>query len=501
MTAGSVGHDHLGFLLPRAAVRGRIYIPRYYNVEITDRLAALESTHDLVEIGAMIRRDELRVATGDEIGKMAYGTGSIPFVRTSDISNWEIKTDPKQGVSAEIYGQYAGKQDVRPGDIFLVRDGTYLIGSACMITEADARILFQSHILKLRVTETGAISSPLLLALLTTPIVRRQIRAKQFTADIIDTIGNRYQELVLPVPRSATDRLRFERDVLAVLEHRTRYRELLRKIPMWSEGMLLDLADEVPEHDDDAFELAGNVGFLIARDQLHRTIYVPRYYNPVLDRDLNALSTTHDLVALGDLVADGRVSFNTGIEVGKMAYGTGPVPFIRTSDLSNWELKADPKQSVSEELYEATKDRLDVRPGDIFVVRDGTYLVGTSCIVTEFDRKLLFAGGLYKFRSTDSELDPYLLLALFNTPIVRRQMRSKQFTRDIIDTLGRRIFEVYLPIPKDRARRAAIAAATREAVETRAELRNRARELAVEIEGPGATEEAAEEAEELLTAM
>jgi type I restriction enzyme M protein len=34
---------------------------------------------------------------------------------------------------------------------------------------------------------------------------------------------------------------------------------------------------------------------------------------------------------------------------------TGPVPFIWTSDLSNWELKADPKHGVSEELYKALK--------------------------------------------------------------------------------------------------------------------------------------------------
>lgn len=33
---------------------------------------------------------------------MAYGTGNIPFIRTSDISNWEIKADFKHGVSEEI---------------------------------------------------------------------------------------------------------------------------------------------------------------------------------------------------------------------------------------------------------------------------------------------------------------------------------------------------------------------------------------------------------------
>ena len=126
----------------------------------------------------------------------------------------------------------------------------------------------------------------------------------------------------------------------------------------------------------------------------------------------------------------------------------------------------------------------DVRAGDIFVVRDGTYLVGTSCILTEKDTKILYCGGLYKLRvEKQDRMDPYLLLALLNAPIVRRQMRSKQFTRDIIDTLGKRLFEVLLPIPKDAELAARIAAETRNVIDTRAKLRDRTKEIALEVEG------------------
>jgi type I restriction enzyme M protein len=62
--------------------------------------------------------------TGDEIGKLSYGTGRIPFIRTSDISNWELKIDPKKGVSEKIYKILKKKQDVKEQDILLVRDYT-----------------------------------------------------------------------------------------------------------------------------------------------------------------------------------------------------------------------------------------------------------------------------------------------------------------------------------------------------------------------------------------
>lgn len=70
-----------------------------------------------------------------------------------------------------------------------------------------------------------------------------------------------------------------------------------------------------------------------------------------------------------------------------------------------------------------------------------------------------------------------------NTPVVKRQIRAKQFTQDIIDTLGKRIFEVILPIPKDRGLREKIARETRETVLARVALRNKAKQISLDVEG------------------
>ena len=60
---------------------------------------------------------------------------------------------------------------------------------------------------------------------------------------------------------------------------------------------------------------------------------------------------------------------------------------------------------------------------------------------------------LYKIRSNDhTKVSPWLLLALLTSPVVKRQIRSKQFTQDIIDTLGKRINELVLPFPKNQSK-------------------------------------------------
>ena len=478
----TIVQDHTGFKTTLSAVRRSIFLPKYYNPEIAARLAALGKTHSLVTLGELIQRKHISATTGDEIGKMAYGTGTIPFVRTSDVSNWELKTDTKQGVSDEIYAEYGTAQDVKAGDVMFVRDGTYLIGQIALVTESDLPLLYQSHIVKFRVCPESPISSMLLMACLSSPIVKRQIRSKQFTADIIDTVGDRWKELVLPVPRDSKVADQVSAEVATLTTERARLRDKIRKIPYWVEGVIGSLAEGLPEGAVAGVAESGNPGFSRPLSKVRRGVFIPKYYDPKMEADIRAFEKGHRLVSLAKLVKDCVMSWDTGIEVGKMAYGTGTVPFIRTSDISNWELKGDPKQAVSEEIY--AENIQDVKAGDIFVVRDGTYLVGISCILTEKDTKILYCGGLYKLRvERPDDLDPYLLLALLNSPIVRRQMRSKQFTRDIIDTLGKRLFEVLLPIPKDDRLRAVIAKETREVVETRARLRDRTKEIALEVEG------------------
>lgn len=242
-----------------------------------------------------------------------------------------------------------------------------------------------------------------------------------------------------------------------------------------------------------------HLGFLLKMSRIKNRILVPKYYDPELAEYLRRLSDTHELMLIGDLVKRGVINITTGIEVGKMAYGTGPIPFIRTSDISNWELKADPKQGVSEELYDSLKDKLDVKPGDILMVRDGTYLIGTSAIVTESDTRILFQSHIYKIRVLKPEkLDVWLLFACLNSPVVKRQVRAKQFTQDIIDTLGNRILEILIPIPKDEEKRREIAAATRETVEARIALRDKAKRIVLDVEG---VEQIEEEDRELLDAL
>ncbi len=269
-----------------------------------------------------------------------------------------------------------------------------------------------------------------------------------------------------------------------MVHRRIELRERLKGLPSKAQNLIDEVASETPPP---ALESA-RFGYVLRSDDVLSNIFIPKYYNPGIRQTLQELSVDHELRSIGELEAQGVLSLSTGIEVGKLAYGTGDIPFVRTSDLANWELAGQPKQRVSRELYESHRERVDLKPDDILLVRDGTYLIGTSAILTSADAEALYAGGIYRVRSLDpEELDPYLLLVLLNTQIVRQQIRARQFTRDIIDTLGRRLLEIVLPIPRSAALASELAEVARATVEERIRLRDEAKALVLEVEGGALT--------------
>lgn len=224
----TLSYDHLGFTVKQADIVNNIYLPIYYNPEIKDKLESLKKDYELVVLGDLIKDGVISVSTGDEVGKLAYGTGTIPFVRTSDIANWEIKLDPKQGLEQAIYDGLKERQDVQAEDILMVKDGTYLVGTCAMISSADTKIVYQSHLYKLRCRDKEKMNPYLLLALLSSPIVKEQIRSKQFTQDIIDTLGRRIYELVLPIPKNKNERETIIKQVKDVFKKRNEAKKIMR---------------------------------------------------------------------------------------------------------------------------------------------------------------------------------------------------------------------------------------------------------------------------------
>lgn len=227
--SGSVPNNQLGFVISSIDIENYVLAPRAYTYKIMDESQFDPNAHVLKRIGELIEEGVIQVSTGDEVGKLSYGTGTIPFVRTSDISNWEIKSDPKHLLSDTIYEQLACKQDVREGDILMVKDGSYLIGTCAMISKYDTRIVYQSHLYKIRVIENEyGIDNYFLLAALSSEYLKKQIMSKTFSQDIINSLGDRLKDLIIPVPADRTHIMKISSMVKRSIDDSIEARELAK---------------------------------------------------------------------------------------------------------------------------------------------------------------------------------------------------------------------------------------------------------------------------------
>jgi len=443
MSQGSAQQTHLSFSISRTALRDRIMIPKYYDPELAEAADIANHEYDLRVLSGLLLPGVAGSHLGSWIRREHYGTGSIPFVRTSDLGGWRLRPDYKKGVSSDVYDSVAKRQDVRRGDILMVAHGTYLVGNVAVVTESDLPLVLQDHVFRLRLApsppefEDAPVDTWLVLATLSTQFVRRQIRARQFSADIIDKVGERHLEVRVPIPRDVAVRKSVSNAVREIVEGQTKARAAIRHLLTSDLRMTRERAES--RH-----------GFSVTRSNVAERILIPKYYDPALAGAMKVAEeeTQTPWVSIGHLVKDGILTATTGVEVGKMAYGTGEIPFIRTTDIAELELKSDPRQGISEEIYQRYAGKASLAEGDVIIIRDGTYLVGSSALVSANDLPALICGGIYRLRLINRQaLSPTALLGLLNLPVVRWQMRARQFTRDVIDTLGHRLFEVRIPHP------------------------------------------------------
>ena len=192
--------EHLGFYVSQ--LEDNILVPRYYDPRVRAQLDITSKRKDveLITIGALraqglvsVNNIPASVKSEDYVVK-----GPIRFIRTSDILDLEFARTTQKTLTQASYVKYAAKQDLQLNDILFVKDGDNKIGKTVIIAEPeDQKIIVQSHFLKLR---TNNFDPYLLLWALNSPEVKNQVRLLVFNQSTLSSIGDRIDNLVLPLP-------------------------------------------------------------------------------------------------------------------------------------------------------------------------------------------------------------------------------------------------------------------------------------------------------------
>lgn len=174
--------------------------PTYSSPLYVSTYKALKEKWQMLPLGELVH-----IYKGDEVGSENYigyvekRETDVPFVRTSDIVNYEADQYPDFYIPYEIY-QGLG-QDIRTGDVLFTNDGK--ICQVGMVTDQDKFIL-QSHIRALRLKESAIENFGLTPEYLFVALSIREVgtyQAKRFTVvqSTIPTMSGNLPKVEIPI--------------------------------------------------------------------------------------------------------------------------------------------------------------------------------------------------------------------------------------------------------------------------------------------------------------
>lgn len=225
------------FLVDAKNIKNNIYVPRYYwEKKIKDlKEDAKKLNLEFVSVKELIDKGIIKKFRGHGAPPCEFkGKGEVPYVRAGDIVSWELYKNPTAMVPFEVYKTIkANGVDLKPNDIVFVKEGSYRIGSVALISKFDTGILLNHHSIVFRVMDEKnkyGIDPFYLLYLFSHELTQRQLFNKVMIDTTLPNIGNRWEELELPIAKDEKEREKIKLKVKRAFEKRWEAQEELNTI-------------------------------------------------------------------------------------------------------------------------------------------------------------------------------------------------------------------------------------------------------------------------------
>lgn len=228
--------------------------------------------------------------------------------------------------------------------------------------------------------------------------------------------------------------------------------------------------------------------FVVNAKDIKDGIYVPRYYWPKIQKEIgHAIGVTP--VPIQKLLESGILCDFPGHGSPPSEYkGKGEIPYIRVSDIVNWEMYRNQTTLVPRHVYMKVKrGGVTLQAGDIVFVRRGSYRIGTVAMASPFDDEVLLTREFVILRvlKPDNEygITPYYLLYLLSHEFTQRQIEKKVFIDTTLPNIADRWKELLLPVHTARADRQRISTRIKEVMDAKWEALEAVAELRRELGG------------------
>jgi type I restriction enzyme S subunit len=362
------------------------------------------------------------------------------FIKSADVKRYNLNFSTISFVSKDTHNARK-KFMVIPNDVLLSNTGKYL-GFACIIPEKINEATTNQNIIRIRFKERAetrftpffilsflnSLFGQIEIESLLTLTGQKYLNMEKFREYKIPKIE---KEIIQKISEKTKKIIKNEMESLSILE---------RAQNLFYQKLGIDFS-KIQREKYYSVNLSD-----FAKDDL----WTPAFSYPLYVNTLKTIQKKWQTVPLGDIA-----TVKKGDEVGSENYNKyldkkdSDVPFIRTSDLVNYEVDQFPDFYIPEEVYKELNQ--DIKAGDVIFTKDGK--IGMSAMITKND-KVIIASGMVRLRlKTEAKkynLTPeylFIVLSLKETglyPAIRRTViastiphlreeRLKEFEIPILD--------------------------------------------------------------------
>lgn len=232
------GETRLRFHVRQSEVQKHgVLVPRYWWRRDTDKATRAWMKRfpasTMVTLGELVDRGILRAFDGHGSPKKTErATGSIPYVKVTDIKNWRIVENPSNFIHESAAKKMRRGKELHYGDIVTPARASKNIGQFSLVLPWQTNIVLTKEVLVLRTSENDeAIDTFLLLPLLSLNVVLAQYENLALMQVNREHLGDSWKQVVIPLPDRVADRRKIAEPIRryfdAIVQARSSYDEFV----------------------------------------------------------------------------------------------------------------------------------------------------------------------------------------------------------------------------------------------------------------------------------
>lgn len=402
--------------------------PNYYLFR--DRINSLSKRKDIISF-SLGDEDVLEVLTdGEHAGQKFYDNGAL-FIKNSSVKRYGVNELDGFYISHDKNNQLK-RSRLQKDDVLFTTIGNFL-GVSAIVNENVENANINQNVVRMRINPVK-VKAQYLMCFLNSKFLRFQIE-NLFT-------GNTYPILTYPKIKSLRVFLKNRQieDIVVsnIIKAENNHQKAISLINQARNLFLESLLTNFNK-------IKTNKFYAVTNDQLmNNDMLTPSYYYPLYNNTIKDIKKNNLCMPLGELV-----KFKRGNEVGSNNYKTllnkkeTDVPFIRTSDLINYDIDMYPDFFINKSIYDDLNQQ--ITPGEILFSKDGK--IGLTAFITNFD-KCILSSGILRICAHQNMINPYYLFIVLSTKqIGLYQAYQRTVVASTIPHLREdRIFDFQIPI-------------------------------------------------------